>query len=168
MAPQELSNESKFVQIGSTISENMSRYIVRRRLRHLFGYISGTGSLRHTPVKLDRWHHESFQMSPRLFKSVQPSPRNRSRYIVRRQLRHFFGYISGTRSVRHNQVKLDQWHHDSFQMSPSLFKSVQPSPRNRSRYIVRRRLRHFFGYIYGIGGVRHNPFKLDQWHHESF
>ena len=55
---------------------------MRRRLRHFFGYISGTGSLRHCPFKLDQWHFKSFQMSPSLFKSVQPSLRNRSRLCV--------------------------------------------------------------------------------------
>ena len=55
---------------------------MRRRLRHFFGYISGTGSLRYNPFKLDQWLHERFQMSPSLFKSVQPSLRNRIRLCV--------------------------------------------------------------------------------------
>ena len=92
----------------------------------------------------DLWPHFSLQTSPKLPKLVQPSPRNRSRYFVRIRLRHLFGYTSGIGSLCHNPFKLDQWPYESFQMKPSLFKSVQPSPRNRSRYIVRRRLRHFF------------------------
>ena len=72
-------------------------------------------------------------MSPSLSKSIQPSPRNMSRYIVRRRLRHLVGHISGTGSVRHNPFKLDQRHLKSFQMSPSLSKSVQPSLRNKSK-----------------------------------
>ena len=30
---------------------------------------------------------------------------------------HLVDYISGTESLRHNPFELDQWHHESFQMS---------------------------------------------------
>ena len=126
---------SKSVQPSS---RNMSRYNVRRRLRHLVGNISGTGSVNHNPFKHDQWHLKSFQMRPSLSKSVQPSLRNMSRQIVRRRLRHFFGNISGTGSLRHNPFELDRWNYKSFQMSPSLSKSVQPSLRNMSKIMLRK------------------------------
>ena len=81
-------------------------------------------------------------MSLSLSKSVQPSLRNMSRYIVRRRLRHFFGYISGTGSLRHNPFKLDRWHYKSFQMSPSLFKLVQPSLRKSGENYVQKKCTH--------------------------
>ena len=84
MTPQELSNEPKFGQIGLAISE-IQEQILRRRLRHLFGYISGTGSLRHTPFKSDPWYHVSFQMSPSLSKSVQPSLRKSGKNYVQKK-----------------------------------------------------------------------------------
>ena len=45
----ELSNESKFVEIGSAISEKIVRVEKTEicRLRHLYSYISGAGSGRH-------------------------------------------------------------------------------------------------------------------------
>ena len=46
------------------------------RLRHLNGYISGTGTGSHMPFDLDQWAYSSFETSLSLSKSVQPSPRN--------------------------------------------------------------------------------------------
>ena len=105
---------------------------------------------------------------PRMFKSIELSPRNRCEFVIGWPKNHISGYTSGTGSHRHDTFTLDLCPHLSFKTSPSLSKSVQPSPRNRSRYIVRRRLRNLFGYISGTGSLRHNPFKLDQWHTRAF
>ena len=80
------------------------------RLRHLNGYISGTGSRRHETSELDQELSKSFQTSLSAYKSVQPSPRNmRGEKKVRIcRLRHLNGYISGTGSRRHETFKLDQ------------------------------------------------------------
>ena len=48
-----------------------------RHESHFFGHISGTGSRRHIYFKLDLWTHCSFQTSPRLSKSIEPSPRKK-------------------------------------------------------------------------------------------
>ena len=57
MALKELSNEPKFVQIGSAISEKREPTDFRAilRLPHLYGYISGTGSRRHETFELDQF-----------------------------------------------------------------------------------------------------------------
>ena len=77
VAKMQLSNELKFVEIGSTISEKIVRIEKTEicRLRHLYGYISGIGSVCHISFKLDLWPYCGFQSSPSLFKSIQPSPR---------------------------------------------------------------------------------------------
>ena len=89
MARYELSNEPNFVRIGPAIAEKQEQ-IVRRRLRHFFDYISGTGSLRHNPFKLDQWHFKCFQMSSSLFKSVQPSLRKVGTKIMLRNSAHTY------------------------------------------------------------------------------
>ena len=64
----------------SYLREKKCEFQKGRPENHISG--SGTGSLHHNPFKLDQWHHDSFQMSPSLFKSVQQSLRNRSRFCV--------------------------------------------------------------------------------------
>ena len=68
--------------------------------------------------------------------SVEPSPRNRGEFMKGWAKNHISGYISGTGSHRHDPFTLDLWLHFSFQTSPRLSKSVQPSLRNRSRLCV--------------------------------
>ena len=100
-------------------------------------------------------------------KSVQPSSRNRRRLEKVRicRLRHLNSYISGTRSVRQMTSKLDQWPYITFQMSLSVSKSIQPSPRNRCGFENVRifHLRYLNRYISGTGSVCQMPYKLDQW-----
>ena len=54
-------------------------------ISHLNSYVSGTGNLRHNPFKLDRWHYKSFQTSPSVFKSVQPSLRKSGENFVQKK-----------------------------------------------------------------------------------
>ena len=125
-------------QIGLSVSKSIQPSQKNRcefekvricRLRHLNRYISGTRSVRQTTSKYDQWPNVTFQMSLSVSKSVQPSPRNRCEQICR--LRHLNGYISRTENVRQMTSKLDQWPDITFQMSLSVSKSVQPSPRSR-------------------------------------
>ena len=112
------------------------------RIRHLNGYISGTGSGSHMPFELDQWPYSSFQTSLSLSKSVQPSPRNVCGLDKVRNCRllHLNGYISGTGSGSHMPFELDQWPNISFRTSLSLCKSVQPSPRNMRGNIENRKV----------------------------
>ena len=48
-----------------------------RHINHISGYISGTGSCRHNPFTLVQCLYNTFRMSLRLSKSVQPSQRKR-------------------------------------------------------------------------------------------
>ena len=104
-----------------------------RHLSHFFGHISETGSRRHIYFKLNLWTHCSFQMSPKLSKSIEPSPRKKCEFEKSRHKNHISGYSSETGSLRHNPFKLDRWHHKGFQMSSNLLKSVQSSLKNMSR-----------------------------------
>ena len=64
----------------------------------------------------------------------------------------------------------DQWPDITFQMSLSVTKSVQPSPRNRCEFENVRicRLRHLNRYISGTGSVRQMTSEFDQWTNIAF
>ena len=108
-------------------------------LRHLNRYISGTRSVCQMTSKLDQWPKVTFQMSLSVSKSVLLSPRNRCEFEKVRiwRLRHLNRSIFGTGSARQMTSELDQWPDITFRMSPSVSKSVQPSPRNRCEKIDR-------------------------------
>ena len=109
-----------------------ARVLFSWKVRHVsrfFGHISGTGSQRHGTFKLDLWPHFSFQTSPKLSKSVEPSPRKRCEFNGSQPKNHISGYISGTGSRRHNPFTLVQYLYSTFRMSTRLFNSVKPSPR---------------------------------------
>ena len=78
MTHNKVSNEPKCIQTRLAISEKHARREKMRicRLRHLNGYISETGSVRHETSKLNQRLNSSFQTSLSAFKSIQPSPRN--------------------------------------------------------------------------------------------
>ena len=90
------------------------------------------------------------QMSLSVSKSVLPSPRNRCEFENLRifRLSYLNRYISGTGSVRQMTSKLDQWPDMTFQMSLSVSKSVQPSPRNRCEKIDRPKGAHTHTHIH--------------------
>ena len=96
-----------------------------------FDHISGTGSRLHDQFTLDLCPLVSFQTRPNLPKSVQSSPRKRCEFSRNWPISHFFDYISGTGSRRHDLFTLDLWPLVSFQTRPNLSKSVQSSPRKR-------------------------------------
>ena len=151
MATLQLSSELKIV--GWAISEKKIWVREGPAKNQISGYISETKSRPHDQFTLDLWPHFSFQASPRLFKSVEQSPRKRCEFSRDRPKSHCFDTISKTGSHRHDPFTLDLWPYFSFQTSPSLSKSIQPAPRNRSRCIVRRWLCHLFGYIFGSLGI---------------
>ena len=140
----------------------------RHTYSHFFGHISGPGSRHHGTFKLDLWPQCSFQTSLRWFKSVQPSPKNRCEFMKSRPKNHISCYISGTGSRCHDPFTLELWSYFSFQTSPSLSKSVQPSPRKRCEFDGSRPKNPISGYISGTGSHYHDPFTLDMWPHYSF
>ena len=81
------------------------------------------------------------------------------------RLRHLNRYISETRSVLQMTSELDQLPDITFQMSLSVSKSIQPSPRNRCEFENVRifHLRCLNRYISGTGSVCQMTYKLDQW-----
>ena len=88
------------------------------------GYISGTGSRRHDPFTLYLWPYFSFQTSPSLSDSVQPTLRKRCEFDGSRPKNHISGYIYGTGSRRHNPFTLVQCLYSTLRMSLRLSKSV--------------------------------------------
>ena len=142
------------------------------RLRHLNRYISGTRSVRQMTSKLDQWPDITFQMSLSVSISVQPSPRNRCEFGNVRifRLRYLNRYISGTESVCKITYELDQWPDITFQMSLSVSKSIQPSPKNRCEFENVRifHLRYLNRYISGTGSVCQMTYELDQWPNITF
>ena len=75
---------------------------------HISGYNSGTVSRRHNPFALVQCPYNTFRMSPRLFESVQPSPRKRYEFNGSRPKNHISGYISRTKSRCHIPFTLVQ------------------------------------------------------------
>ena len=148
-------------------------WVQKVRICHLrHRYISGTGSVRQMTSELDQWPDITFQMSLSVFKSVQPSLRNRRGLEQVRvcRVRYLNGYISRTENVHQMTSKLDQWPDIIFQMSLSVSKSVQPSPRNRCEIEKVRiyRLRHLNGFISGTGSFRPMTSEINQWPNSSF
>ena len=165
MAAFQLSSEPKIVQIGWAISKKKIWVREGPAKNHITGYISGTGSRRHDLFTLDMWPHFSFQKSLRFSKSVEPSPRKRCEFDGSRPKNHISCYISGTGNRRHDPLTLDLWPHFSFQTSLRLFKSVEPSPRNRGDFSGSRPKNHISDYISGTGSRRHDLVTLDLWPH---
>ena len=132
-----------------------------RHISHFFGHISGTGSGRHGTSKLDLWPQCSFQTSPRWFKSVEWSPRNRCEFMKGRPKNHISCHISGTGSCRRDSFTLDPWPYFSFQTTFSLPKSVQPFPRKRCEFNGSRPKNHISDYISGTRSHYHDPFTPD-------
>ena len=81
---------------------------------------------------------------------------------------HISGYVSGTGNRHHDPFTLDPWPYFGFQTSPSLPKSVQPSPRKRCEIIGSWPKNHISDYISGTGSRYHDPFKIYLWPHFSF
>ena len=94
-------------------------------ISHFFGHISGTGSRHHIYFKLNLWTHCSFQTSPKLSKSIEPSPRKKCGFEKGRPKNHISGYISETGSHRHIYFKLINGH-------TVAFKRVQGCPNRLS------------------------------------
>ena len=122
---------------------------------YFFRYIFGTGSRSHDSFTLDAWTHYGFQTSQRLFKSVQPFPRNRYEFMEGWSKNHISGYISVTGSCHHDLFPLDLRPYFSFQTSPGLSKSIQPSLRKRCEFNGSRPKNHIPGYISETGSRRH-------------
>ena len=131
-----------------------------RPKNHISGYISGTEIRHYDPFTLYLWPYISFQTSLKLSKSVELSPRNRCEFNESRSKNHISSYISGTGNFHHDPFTLGLWPHFSFQTSPRLSKSVQPSPRKRCEFNGSRPNNHISGYISGTKSHCHNPFAL--------
>ena len=134
-------------------------------MRHLYGYISGTGSGRHIYFKLDLWAYCSLQTSPGLFKSVQPSSRI-ERLSVKDHIHTYIHAHIHTRTHTHTQtfsdlVELSRMVYNTRGLRGS--EAILYPWSLKQFYILSIekgkteicRLRHLYGYISGTGSVCH-------------